>query len=382
MPQLAVIADRVAKYFPKSGRMGLRDVFLGLAPERRFVALDGVTLQVPKGEVVGVLGRNGAGKSTLLRVLGGVYAADRGMVAISGDTAGLFEMGGFGNTKLTGREFVERFLQLFGIPRGRWPELVEEICEFSELGEYFDQRILTYSAGMSARLYFSAATAVRHETYLIDEVLSVGDEHFQTKSWARMREHLASGASGVLVTHDWSAVIKLCRESKVLVAGRVALEGRSDRVVADYLDLERPTATHARLLVDADAVFEATSRSDWVLTFDVEILQDGPVEAAVSIEVLQLGVGWEPVILTEYARVADAVGRYRVEIAIDELPLAPGEYLLNLFLATAPHPGNGARGSLDTRGWTYGSGLILRVAGEPTRGVAPLPLQWVEEVPA
>lgn len=379
MPQLAVIADRVSKYFPKSGRMGWRDVFLGLTPERRFVALDGVSLEVPRGEVMGVLGRNGAGKSTLLRVLGGVYAADRGTVVIGGDTAGLFEMGGFGNTQQTGREFVRRFLQLFGVPRSEWAARIQDVEEFSELGKYFDQRILTYSAGMAARLYFSTATAVRHETYLIDEVLSVGDEHFQAKSWARMREHLAGGASGVLVTHDWPAVIKLCRQSKVLASGRVALEGRSDAVVAGYLDLARPVTTQARLLVDDDAVFSAESRQDCVLAFDVELLRAGPVEMAVSIEVLQLGVGWEPVILTEFQPVADQPGRYRVEIAIEQLPLAPGEYLISLFLNTAADPRTGARQSLDARGWTYGTALVLRVGGEPAGGVAPLPLRWVEE---
>lgn len=379
MPQLAVLAERVSKYFPKSGRLEWRDALMGIPPERRFVALDGVSLQVPRGEVMGILGRNGAGKSTLLRVLGGVYAPDRGMVAIGGDTAGLFELGGFGNAELTGLEFAQRFLQLFGVPRAQWPELVEGVREFSELGAYFEERIRTYSAGMSARLFFAVATAVPHEIYLIDEILSVGDEHFQTKSWARMREHLANGASGVLVTHDWSAVIKLCRQSKALAGGRVVLEGRSDTVVAGYLDLAQPDAGRAKLLVEPEAVFGAASEQDWVLSYEVEVLAPGPVETAVSIEALQLGVGWEPVILTEYQRVADQPGRYRVEVAIGRLPLAPGEYTLNLFLATGPDPASGARLALDARGWTYGNGVLLRVSGEATPGVAPLPLHWLDE---
>ncbi|HEX2544601.1 MAG TPA: ABC transporter ATP-binding protein [Ramlibacter sp.] len=378
MPQPAVIAKGVTKYFPKSGRMGWRDVVVGLRPQDRFTALDGVSLEVPQGEVMGVLGRNGAGKSTLLRLLGGIYAADKGAVVIGGDVAGLFELGGFGNAQLTGRDFAQRYLQLFGVKRSEWPVLCEDIREFSELGDYFDEKIHTYSAGMSARLFFSAATAIRHEIYLIDEILSVGDEHFQTKSWARMREHLANGASGVLVTHDWSAVIKLCRQSKVLSSGKVAIEGRSDAVVAAYLDLPKPQSTLARFLVEEGATFTGTSGEDLVLRLEVELVADVPVQVAVSIEALQLGVGWESVILSEYHEVGTRKGRYTVELRVPQLPLAPADYTLNLFLAS-PATDTGARQVFDTRGWTYGTGLVLKVEGAPVTGVAPLALRWVEE---
>jgi lipopolysaccharide transport system ATP-binding protein len=298
MPHHAILAEGVTKYFPKTGRMRWRDLLVGLAPQDRFTALDGVSLAVDQGEVVGILGRNGAGKSTLLRLLGGIYAPDKGVVAIGGDVAGLFELGGFGNAQLTGRGFAERYLELFGVRRADWPALLDDIQEFSELGAYFDERIHTYSAGMTARLYFSAATAIRHEIYLIDEILSVGDEHFQTKSWARMREHLARGASGLLVTHDWSAVIKLCRRSKVLAAGRVVLEGNSDAVVRDYLDLPKPHAHRARLVVEEGRVYAGATGQRCRIAFAAEVMESVATEAAVSIEALQLGVGWEPVIHT------------------------------------------------------------------------------------
>jgi lipopolysaccharide transport system ATP-binding protein len=183
----------------------------------------------------------------------------------------------------------------------------------------------------------------------------------------------------VLVTHDWSAVIKLCRQAKVLASGKVALEGRSDEVVAGYLDLAPPRGDCARLLVQPGEVFTAHSGRNWVLAFEVEILQRGPVETAVSIEALQLGVGWEPVILTEYQRVAERPGRYRVEIEIGDLPLGGGEYSLNLFLATAAEPESGARSAFDVRGWTYGNGLLLQVSGDTQGGIAPLPVRWSEE---
>ena len=375
----AITVRSVSKYFPKSGRIGLRGVLRGLPASDRFTAISRISLQVPKGEVVGVLGRNGAGKSTLLRVVGGVYSPDEGGVALSGAVAGLFELGGLGNTQLSGREFAHRYLQIFGVERARRAQLVEEINDFSELGAYFDERIRTYSAGMAARLYFAAATAVPHEIYLIDETLSVGDEHFQTKSWARMRERLAGGASGLLVTHDWSAVIKLCRESKVLEAGRVVREGRSDVVVAAYLDLPRPTAKRARLLDPPPEALRGHSGRDCSIVLDVEVDEDIDVQVAVSLEALQLGVGWEPVVLTEFADAGRGPGLFRVELNIPTLPLAPGEYSLGLFLSTAADPTTGEREVLDARAWTYGDGLIFTVTGSASGGIAPFPVQWHEE---
>ncbi|WBY00714.1 ABC transporter ATP-binding protein [Ramlibacter tataouinensis] len=377
MPQLAVSVEGITKHFPKAGRLRVRELLTGLPPERRFTAIDGISLDVPKGEVVGVLGRNGAGKSTLLRLVGGIYSPDSGAIALNGHVAGLFEMGGFGNTQLTGREFANRYLQLFGVSRAQREAVVAEVREFAELGDYFDQLIRTYSAGMAARLYFATATAIPHEIYLIDEILSVGDEHFQAKSWARMRERLASGASGLLVTHDWSAVIRLCRESKVLERGRILLQGRSDRVVADYLQLPRPAADRARLAAAPGERLQASSGRACALDLELEILAPGPVELAVSIEALQLGTGWEPVILTEFQPVASSPGRYRATVRIEALPLRAGEYTLNVFLATPPDS-SGVRETLDVRGWTYGNAMTLAVDGEPGGGIAPFAVRWTE----
>ena len=379
MQSAVISAKAVTKYFPKSGRMGWRALLAGLPRDERFVAVDDVSLVVGRGEVVGVLGRNGAGKSTLLRLMAGIYAADKGVIALSGDVAGLFELGGFGNGQLTGREFSRRYLQFFGVKKSQWPDTLHDIHEFSELGIYFDEKILTYSAGMGARLYFATATAIPHEIYLIDEILSVGDEHFQTKSWARMRERLAGGASGLLVTHDWSAVIKLCRASLVLQSGRVVLEGRSDTVVAGYLDLPKAKADAARLVVDPSRKMSGTTGATLSIEFDVELLQSGPVEVAVSIEALQLGVGWEPLILTEFVPVAVLPGRYRTELVVERLPMAPGDYLVSLFLATPPDTATGERKVLDARGWTYGDGITLRVDGESGSGLAPFAIQWSQD---
>jgi len=375
----AIDMRAVSKYFPKAGRPSLKHLVFGMSPQDRFTAVSNVTLQVPQGEVVGVLGRNGAGKSTLLRVVGGIYSPDEGAIWLGGDTAGLFELGGFGSTQLTGREFANRYLQIFGTRRASRRELVEEIRAFSELEEYFDERIRTYSAGMAARLYFAAATAVPHYIYLIDEILSVGDEHFQAKSWARIRERLAGGASGLLVTHDWSAVIRLCRESKVLDAGQIVKSGPSDAVVAEYLDLERPSGFRARVLEPSPEALCGVSGEDCQIALEIVVEEELSAQVAFSIEALQLGTGWEPVLLTEYADVGRGPGRFLVTLNVPTLPLAPGSYSFALFLTSKPSEVNGIREVLDARSWTYGNGLVFRVSGDSRGDIAPFPVHWQEE---
>lgn len=370
----AIVARNLRKLFPLEAT-SLFWVWIGRTRHVPCLeALKGVSLSVPKGEMIGVLGRNGAGKSTLLRTLSGVYPADGGSVTIDGDVGALFELGGFGNRHLTGRGFVEIYLLLFGVPKRDRPALIEEIEEFAELGDYFDQKILTYSAGMAARLYFAAATVVQHDVYLIDEVLSVGDEYFQAKSWSRLRDRLLGGAAGVLVTHDWSAVIKLCRTARILEEGRFVREGPADEVVRDYLDLPAPVPKGAEIV--AEESFHACCGEFMRLEFDVVLHADIEVEVSLSIEHLMLGTGWEIVLLNEYSPVGNAQGRYRVVVELDDAPLSPGDYLVNIFLASPPDPHTNQRDTLHARSWTHGNGLKMTVTGEERPDLAPFTVRW------
>lgn len=373
----AIVAHQIRKLFP----LHVGSLFrLWLGQERDvpcFAALQDVSLTVPRGDMVGVLGSNGAGKSTLLRVLGGIYSPDAGQVTVHGDYAALFELGGFGNGHLTGRNYVHRYLQLYNVPPERHAALIAEIQEFSELGRSFEETIRTYSSGMGARLYFSTATAVQRDIYLVDEILSVGDEHFRVKSWARMRQRLSSGASGVLVTHDWSAVIKLCRRACVLEHGKITREGPADEVVASYLQLPTPVPTMGEIIAPTE--FHAAFGEPLVLTFEVKLTADLAAEVAVSIEYLILGVGWEIVVLSEFSPVADKVGTYRVRIETPHTPLQPGTYMVSLFLSGAADPVTGARHNLHGFSWTYGNGLKLIVSGAPRTDLAPFPIAWRQE---
>jgi lipopolysaccharide transport system ATP-binding protein len=194
-----------------------------------------------------------------------------------------------------------------------------------------------------------------------------------------MRERLAGGASGLLVTHDWSAVIRLCRQSCVLAAGRVAHAGRSDVVVASYLDLPAPSAGRARFLAPEAALLSGQSGQDCTIRIEVRIDAEIEVQVALSLEALQLGVGWEPVLLTEYADVGAGPGQFTLAVHFPALPLAPGDYSLALFLATSPRGEGMQREILDARSWTYGNGLTFAVSGAPTPGVAPFPVIWQED---
>jgi lipopolysaccharide transport system ATP-binding protein len=349
-------------------------VIFGGDSVKGFPALRNVTVQVRQGEFLGVLGRNGAGKSTLLRTLGGVYAPTSGTVRVAGLVSAIYELGMAGNELLTGHDFASRWLSLHGTGGRQINRLLSEIAEFAELGAYFDNPIYTYSAGMKARLFFSVATSLPGQIYLIDEVLSVGDEHFQTKCWRRLRERLAAGASGILATHDWTAVLKLCREACVLERGRIVDRGSSPAVVQRYLGLPQPRGDSAAFSPHLPSVYCALTEEDTTLSIPIDVKVTSPIWFACSVESFRQGIGWSHLLQVEPRPVASTPGLYDIQVAIPTLPLSPGEYSLNLFLSERGPEGTFV--SVDVRSWAYGNDVALAVAGEPRESVTILPLRW------
>lgn len=350
-----------------------RMLFGAEAQGQKIQALRDISMDVPCGKIVGILGRNGAGKSTLLRVLGGVYSPTKGRVEAYGQIAGLFEMGGMGNPNLTGREYATRYLRVMGAQNEEIPAFLEDILEFSELEEAFDHRVRTYSSGMGARLYFATATTLQNEIYLIDELLSVGDEHFQAKCWQRMRQRLLNGASGVLVTHDWAAILKLCEQTHVIEKGRFVFSGPSDNAVVSYLKIPIPKANIARFSSCNPQSHVVQSGQDATIQLWVDILEPVPVDFSISIEMLRIGVGWEIVLLTDSIPVAEKLGRYAVTVSIPNCPLTSGAYSLNVFLARRKLTPQEVTVGLDVRSWTMGNGYRLQVEGEAASVAAKLP---------
>ncbi len=378
---VALSCEGVSKVFPVFDTGDAWRIFWGTSFKgKTVVALDEVSLAVPKGKMVGVLGRNGAGKSTLLRILAGIYSASSGHIERHGDLSGLFELGGVSNPLMSGREYATRSLLLQGIKKSSLNDILEDVRQFSELEDYFELPIYAYSTGMAARLYFAVATAIQHDIYLIDEILSVGDEHFKSKCWVRIRDRLSRGASGILVTHDWSAILKICEVSHILDHGRVIDSGPTDRIVRSYLNLSNPPATIARFDCKNPDSYSAQSLHDTDLRFFIELLEPVPVVLAYSIELLRVGVGWEILLLDNNLPVASTIGRHEVSLTIPNLPLAPGNYYLNLFLTSPKNSESGrAVSAYDARGWTYGNAISLKVTGKPRQSSTIIPVSWVLE---
>ncbi|WP_205696639.1 ABC transporter ATP-binding protein [Conexibacter sp. SYSU D00693] len=188
-------------------------------------ALRDVSLHIAPGETVGVIGRNGAGKSSTLRVLAGIVPLDKGRVAIGGQVVSLLELGaGFGRD-FSGRENILLNGALHGLQREEIEARMDAIVEFSELGDFIDVPVKTYSSGMFVRLGFAIAAHLDADVLLIDEVLAVGDEAFQRKCETRIAEQVRAGATLVLVSHDAALVERTCARTIVLDHGEVAFDG-------------------------------------------------------------------------------------------------------------------------------------------------------------
>lgn len=372
----ALLCEEVSVRFPLVSPASRWRLLLGQGADTWHEALKNVSLSVPQGKIVGVIGRNGAGKSTLLRTLAGVYPLSAGRVIRLGPVSALFELGGMGGLLMTGQQYVRRWLRLNGVPRSDWVDLIEEIRDFSELGDRLDDRIFTYSAGMAARLYFSTATSVGHEIYLIDEVLSVGDEHFQAKCWRRVRERLAKGVSGVLVTHDWSAIMRLCEVTCELEGGQIVAEGDSEAVICGYLKLpdQLDPNRSAYFSDDCPTSVQAKSGEKWTCDLPIEVIHDTPIFFNYSVEKLILGQDWQILFFGSETLVTSSAGSYIAKINVPELPLPGGEYRLNLFLTGSRPQDGGPRLGFDIRSWTSGNSIKLNVDGIRKSSLVKLPL--------
>jgi ABC-type polysaccharide/polyol phosphate transport system ATPase subunit len=210
------------------------NLFRGVPESARFWALRNISVEIKPGEVVGLVGRNGSGKSTLLKVMSGVLDPTEGSISISGRMMPILELGAAMNPELTGRENVYLTCSLLKISRAQVDEMIPQILSFSELGMFFDVPLKTYSSGMNARLAFSVSTQIQPEIVILDEILGVGDEAFQKKSYFRIRKLIDNGAIVVLVSHSASIVEQLCNRVLYLNKGELIGDGTPRQVLAHY----------------------------------------------------------------------------------------------------------------------------------------------------
>src|SRR5262249_4826526 len=203
-------------------------------PEMWIEVLRGITPTVRQGTTLGIIGRNGAGKSTLLKMITGIYSPTSGKVTINGRISALLDLGAGFHPDFSGRENILINSIILGMSRAEVRVRMPEIIAFSELGDFIDEPVRTYSSGMYMRLAFSVATHVEPDILIIDEILAVGDEHFSHKSRAKMDEFKKNGKTIVLVTHDLATVERWCQEAAWIDAGRIRLSGDPSMVVCEY----------------------------------------------------------------------------------------------------------------------------------------------------
>jgi lipopolysaccharide transport system ATP-binding protein len=213
---------------------------------QRFWALEDVSLQLDKGDRLGVIGRNGAGKSTLLRLIAGILTPDRGSVWRAKASCQLLSLALGFQSHLSGRDNAILSGLMLGLARREIQSRLPQILEFSELGDFFAEPISTYSTGMLSRLGFSVAMQVEPDILLIDEVLSVGDAEFRNKSAAALRERIHSGCSVVFVSHDEKAIRDICTHAVWVEHGRGVMYGAVEDVLEAYAR-DTKIATDARV---------------------------------------------------------------------------------------------------------------------------------------
>lgn len=265
---LAIRLEDVTKVYRLYGsqRQQLLDV-LGLtkfglggsSPVKEFSALSDVSLSVPRGHRVGIVGRNGAGKTTLLKLICGNFAPTSGEVTVNGTVQALLGIGLGFHPDYTGRENVHASLQYNGLSPKVYANAMEEVIDFCELGQFIDQPFKTYSLGMQARLMFAAATAIRPEILIVDEVLGAGDAYFVAKSKQRVEKLVSSGCTMLLVSHSMQQVLELCKEAVWLDQGRIRMQGDAFRVVKAYEEhLHGPIE---RLAAPAEVEFQSQTEA-------------------------------------------------------------------------------------------------------------------------
>ncbi len=214
----------------------LWDLFLPGGPRHReFWAVRNVYLDIPHGSTVGIIGQNGAGKSTLLKLLTGITAPSTGEVRVHGRIASLLELGAGFHPEFSGRENIHLNCSILGMTDAEIAERFASIVEFSELGEFIERPVKTYSSGMYVRLGFSVAASVDPDILLIDEALSVGDEHFKGKCINRLNEFREQGKTTIFVSHDMGAVKSMCQWVILMDQGEVVEQGSAETVSDEYL---------------------------------------------------------------------------------------------------------------------------------------------------
>lgn len=235
-----IVADQLGVRFVRNRRrnLKLREYFVQGGRRRprvdQFWALRDVSFTVNEGDAVGVIGRNGTGKSTLLKLIAGVLIPDEGSVTTYGRVAPLLELSAGFATDLTGRENVQIVAALHGLSRSEIRDQLDEIIEFSEVGDFIDTPVRHYSTGMRVKLGFAVISKLTHPILLVDEALAVGDKDFRVKCYATIERMLSEGRTLVLVSHNEADLRRFCNRGIYIHSGNLEVDGTLDEALGAY----------------------------------------------------------------------------------------------------------------------------------------------------
>lgn len=237
MSENAIEVRNLKLYYRSMQAYSIRDNLFRFKRNRKevFEALKGISFDVPKGQILGIIGQNGSGKSTLLRTIGGIFSPDEGSVELFGHTVSLLSIGVGFQPQQTGRTNIMLSGLLLGFTEEQVREKMEEIINFADLGGFIDRPVRTYSSGMYSKLAFSITAVLETDIMLIDEVLSVGDEQFKKKSFQKMKSLISDENRTVLiVSHSLGAIKELCHKVLWLHQGEIKMFGEPDEIIAEY----------------------------------------------------------------------------------------------------------------------------------------------------
>ena len=241
MKEIAISVDNVEKSFKiyKDKGFTLKERVLFFKSRNAYVKnniLKGISFDIEKGDILGIIGKNCSGKSTLLKLITRIIYPDSGSIKINGKVSSLIELGAGFHPDMTGRENIYINASIYGLTKKEIDAKLDTIIKFSELEEFIDSPIRTYSSGMYMRLAFSVAINVEAEILLIDEILSVGDANFQAKCFKKMQELKDSGITIVIVSHDLHTMKELCNKVIWIESGKIRESGDAETVISKYLN--------------------------------------------------------------------------------------------------------------------------------------------------
>lgn len=238
----AIEVKHISKYFKSYEDKGntLRDriIHIGRNKYKNRTILDDISFDIKKGEAVALIGRNGCGKSTTLKMLTKILKPNKGTIEMAGRVSSLIELGAGFHPDLTGRENIYINASIFGIKAKEVDIILDDIIRFSELEDYIDNPVRTYSSGMYMRLAFAVAINVKADILLIDEILAVGDQAFQIKCFNKLKSLKEEGTTIVLVSHSLEQVKRICNRAIWIDNGRIKEDGNVRQVVSDYLEAQ------------------------------------------------------------------------------------------------------------------------------------------------